>query len=60
MSERIISHTAKHTYVDLAGQGNAALYSISKALGHSSTSLLVHFETDVVSKKTGSYHPVTC
>ena len=32
----ISSHTARHTFADLARQGNANLYNLSKTLGHSS------------------------
>jgi integrase len=35
----IDSHTARHTFADLARQGDADLYSISKALGHSSLAI---------------------
>ena len=36
ISKHISSQTARHTFADLARQGNADLYGISKTLGHSS------------------------
>jgi integrase len=39
ITKHISSHTARHTFADLARQGDADLYSISKALGHSSLSI---------------------
>jgi integrase len=52
ISTKITFHTSRHTFSDLARQKGVSLYSISKALGHSSLKIteqyLKSFDTDSV------------